>query len=103
MVKLTKTLAKGWLADVSQEKQFWCTDGVYLKNLSELQSALVTMRPETFRDHLNEAKNDFSNWVRDVIGDEQLSRELLKSKTQAQTAKTVADRISILQSKINTG
>jgi len=45
-------------------------------------------------------KNDFSNWVRDVIGDEKLSRDLQKSTTQAQAAKSVADRVTWLKSKI---
>jgi hypothetical protein len=100
VVKITKAMAKGWLADVPQEKQFWCTDGHFLKNLAELKAALETMSQDTFGSHSNETKNDFSNWIRDVIADEQLANDLLKSKTQAQTAKTVADRITLLQSKI---
>jgi hypothetical protein len=100
MVRIAKSVAEERLGDVSQEKQFWCHDGRYLKNLEELEVALEQMTEETFRYHSNEAKSDFSNWVRDVIGDEKLSRDLQKSTTQAQAAKSVVDRVTWLKGKI---
>jgi len=100
MVKVTKTIAEGWLADVPQEKRFWCSDGRVLKNLAELEAALKEMSEETFRYHSSESKSDFSNWVRDVIGDEKLSGDLRKSTTRAQAAKSVASRIAWLRSKV---
>jgi len=100
MVGITKSIAEKRLGDVSQEKQFWCHDGRYLKNLQELEAALEQMAEETFRYHVNETKSDFSNWVRDVIGDEKLSRDLQKSTTRTQTAKKVSERIALLNMKI---
>ena len=100
MVRITKSVAEERLGDVSQEKQFWCHDGRYLKNLEELEVALEQMTEETFCYHSNEAKSDFGNWVRNVIGDEKLSRDLQKSATQAQAAKSVAERITWLKGKI---
>jgi hypothetical protein len=101
MVRVTKSVAKERLGDVSQEKQFWCCDERYVKNLPELKAALEQMTEETFRYHSNETKNDFSNWVRDVIGDEKLSRDLQKSTTREQAAKSVAERIIWLKNKIS--
>jgi len=103
VVKITKAIARERLADVSQDKQFWCSDGRVLKNLPELKLALEQMSEETFRYHSSEMKSDFSNWVRDVIGDDNLSRDLQKSKTQAQAAKVVGDRIAWLKNKIEAG
>jgi hypothetical protein len=100
MVPITKSVAEKWLGKVSQEERFWCVDGRYLNNLEELESALGQMTEETFRQHSNEAKNDFSNWVREVIGDEKLSKDLQKSVTQAQAAKSVANRVKFLKSKV---
>ena len=100
MVKMTKSAAEERLGDVSQDKRFWCHDGRYLKNLQELEGALEQMTDETFRYHSNETKRDFSNWVRDVFGDEKLSRDLQKSTTQAQAAKSVTERITWLKAKI---
>jgi len=99
MVRITKTVAEKLLADVPQEKRFWCSDGRALRNLPELETALKGMSEETFRYHSNETKSDFSNWVYDVIGDEKLARDLRKSTTQTQAAKSVADRIAWLKGK----
>jgi len=99
MVKITKAVAEKMLGDVPREKSFWCSDGRVLRNLRELEAALRDMGEETFGHHSSETHNDFSNWVRDVIGDEKLSRDLRKSATRVQAAKKVADRIAWLQSK----
>ena len=87
------------LGDVAQEKQFYSADGRYLKNMPELELALRDMGDETFSYHSSDVKKDFSNWVRDVIGDDKLSRDLLKSANRAQAAKSVADRIAWLRGK----
>ena len=102
LVKITGAIAKAWLADVPQEKRFWCSDGQVMKNLPELEAALKQMSEDTFRYHSNETKSDFGNWVRDVIGDEKLSRDLQKSSTRLQAIKSVADRLACLRSKIET-
>ena len=78
MVRMTKSVSEGRLGDVPLDKQFWCCDGRYLKNLGELEAALEGMTDDTFRCHVKETKSDFSNWVRDVIGDEKLARDLQK-------------------------
>ncbi len=100
MVKLTKAIAIKKLADVPQEKQFWCSDGQYLLNLSALETALRQISDETFCYHSNETKCDFSHWVRDVIGDDKLANDLQKSHTQTQAAKAVANRVAWLKSKV---
>jgi hypothetical protein len=99
MVKITKAIAREKLANVPLDKQFWCADGRIFKNLSELAAGLEQISEETFRSHANETKNDFSNWVRDVISDETLASDLRKSRSRAQAAKVVADRIAWLKSK----
>jgi len=99
MVKITKSMAAKRLGDVAKEKKFWCYDGRYLKNLQELEEALEQMADETFRYHVNDTKSDFSNWVRDVIGDDKLSRDLNKSTNRVQAARCVASRITWLKQK----
>ncbi len=87
MVRITKTVAENRLGNVPQGKEFWCRDGQVLKSLPQLGVALKQMDEEAFRHHSSESRNDFSNWVRDVIGDEKLSQDLLKSATQTQAPK----------------
>ena len=97
MAKITRAVAEQRLGDVPQDRQFWCSDGRILKNLPELRVALEQMTDETFRYHSNDAKNDFSNWVRDVIGDDELAADLRKSNVRVQAAKIVADRVGWLR------
>jgi Domain of unknown function (DUF5679) len=91
---VTKALNKSWLANVPEDKVFWCHDGRVMKNLEELGTGLQQMAEETFRYHVTEQRNDFSKWVQDVIGDYELSTELKNSGTKNQAAKVVADRIA---------
>lgn len=99
MVKITQSMSRKKLEDVDQDKQFWCSDGRVLKNLTDLKVALEQMSADTFRYHSNEAKNDFSNWTMDVFGDKKLAMDLRKSTTQTQAAKCVADKIAWLMGK----
>jgi len=99
MVKITNKIADSMLGEVAQEKRFYCADGKYLKSLPELKFALEEMSDEIYSYHSNEVKTDFSNWVREVIGDAKLSRDLLKSASRTQAVKYVADRVTWLQNK----
>jgi len=100
IIKVTREMAMARLADAPQDKRFWCADGRTLKNLVELEVALSEMSDETFRYHSNETKSDFSNWVRDVIGDEKLASDLKRSANRLEAKKSVAERIAWLKSKL---
>ena len=100
MAKMTKRKATMLLADVPDDKRFWCADGKALKNLAELKSALNEMSAETFAFHSGEWRNDFANWVRDVIGDKTLASDLGKLLNRTETAKRVASRVAFLSSKL---
>ena len=99
MIKVTSSVAEKRLGDAPAEKRFLCHDGRVLKNMLELEGDLRDMKDETFRYHANEGKNDFSRWIADVIGDEKLSRDMLKSATSSQAARSVASRIAWLKGK----
>jgi hypothetical protein len=100
MVKLSKAMAETRLGDVAVEKQFFCQDGQVFKNLRELEAALMEMSVGTYQQHASASKNDFSNWVNQVIGDDKLSRDLLKSKGPVQAGRSVANRVAWLESKL---
>ena len=102
MVRVTSSIAEKMLGDVPEDKRFWCCDGKVIKNVRELVTLLQGMSEETFRSHSTDTGSDFVNWVRDVIGDEKLARDLLSSRNRFQAAKRVADRIAWLESKLVT-
>ena len=87
------------LRDVAQDKVFWCRDGRLLKNLDELAAALQEMSDETYHHHVTGEKNDFSNWVWDVIGDATLAAELYRAISCNTAAEVVRIRLAQLRTK----
>ncbi len=88
--------AQKFLSMVPEGHVFWCHDGRVLKNMNELAEALSTMADETFAYHSNVGEKDFSKWVRDVIGDEKLAKDLENALDRNQAARIVTSRIDIL-------
>lgn len=70
-----------------EETSFWVADGKILNSLVALHEALQVMDRATFAHHVSNDKNDFAEWVKDVLGDTSCATELKKTKTLA-TAKT---------------
>jgi len=92
--------AEKMLGKVPDQHVFRCSDGRIMTNMQELADALTDMSEETFAYHSNEQKQDFSNWVRDVMGDQKLARDLAKSINRLQAAKRVEDRVAFLSTKL---
>lgn len=90
-------LDKSWLDEVPEDKVFFCHDGRVVKNLEELSNALRKMSADTYRYHASREKNDFSSWIRDVIGDATLAGELVKTATNTTAARKVEMRLHSLQ------
>ena len=55
------------------------------------------MSDETYSYHVNEEKFDFSMWVKDVIGDDDLANNLESATTRAQAARYVSNRLAQLK------
>jgi len=100
IVRISKEEANRRLGDVPDDKRFWCQDGKVVKNIKELEKALNDTSDDIFHYHAGEGRNDFSNWVRDVVGDNKLANDLSKAKSRIQASKAVAQRISFLKSKL---
>lgn len=96
---VTKDEARKYLCDVAPEQCFWVNNGPVLKNLEELANFLPEMSEDTFRHHVNSEKNDFSNWVKDIIGDQKLADNLLSSSTRESALKKVMSRLNSLRKK----
>ncbi len=87
------------LVKVPAENVFWCHDGRVFADINELAEGLAAMSDETFAYHSNLERQDFSKWVRDVIGDEQLAIDLMRATNRLQAAEYVASRIALLAGK----
>lgn len=96
----TKEEAKKYLCDVAPEQCFWVNNGPILKNLEELANYFPEISDEMFNYHVSSEKNDFSNWVRDVIGDAKLANDLLSPKNKESAAKKITNRLNSLKKKV---
>jgi hypothetical protein len=99
--KITKQDAKKLLANVPDYRSFWCNDGRIFRNMRDLSAGLASMSVNTFAYHLNEDRNDFSNWLKDSVGDEQLAADLENPISRREAAKTVKERVLFLDSLLS--
>ncbi len=99
MAGTLKEQAQKFLSKVPEEYVFLCQDGRVLRDMNELAEALSAMTDETFAYHSNVEKKDFTNWVRDIIGDEKLATDLEKATSRAQAAKQASSRVGFLSRK----
>ncbi len=89
----TKKSVKKRVAKAPVEFVFWCHDGNVFMDLDELARGLKNMTDETYVYHSNGLKHDFSSWVRDVIGDEQLADELEMALNRLEAVTCIEARI----------
>lgn len=99
MKTVSKADARKFLADVPDYQLFWLNDGSVLKSLNELNTALTKMKADVFMHHVNKERNDFANWILDVIGDKELAQSIRKLKSKAGIKKKVAARLRVLKRK----
>ena len=87
------------LADASPEQCFWVNNGPVIKNLSEMADSLACMNDDIFKHHVNKEKNDFGNWVRDVLKDAELADEIAGIKSKERILKKMQSRLKKLEIK----
>jgi hypothetical protein len=92
--KASKTI----LADCNPEVSFWVCNGTVLRNIYELASNLEKMPEDAFSYHVNNEKNDFANWIRDILGDKELADMLSKTRDQKKYLETIRKRIKSVES-----
>ena len=61
---------------IRPENYFFLSDGRVLKDLFELAETLETMNNDVFCHHVNDFRNDFSNWINDIFDESQLADEI---------------------------
>ncbi len=100
MAKILREDAAKLLGPVPAVFTFKCNDGSDFRSVRDLGSALTSMAAEVYGHHVSEDKSDFSAWVKHVIGDEKLARDLSKSTTPYQAEKSVKSRVAFLETKL---
>jgi len=68
--------------EVAEHHYFFLKSGESVKSLSELKDKLVHIDDETFSHHVSDYKNDFANWIEDVLKNQTLANEIRFADTK---------------------
>ncbi|MBI2580208.1 hypothetical protein HYV85_00170 [Candidatus Woesearchaeota archaeon] len=101
--KVPAALAKSILAKVPFQISFWLCTNENLRSLSALSAALQKADDEVFRYHVNRDKNDFEVWIREVIKDKDLAREIARVKTKETLVRKITERVEDLTGVVKRG
>ena len=97
MKDATTLEAKRYLATVFPEwKAFWFNKGPIARNMKELAAVLPGVPSVMYNYHVSGSKNDLAAWVKDVLGDAELAKELKGAKTAKDAADLVNKRLKQL-------
>ena len=98
---MEKNKGEGFLLDVAPSNFFILSHGVKIKNLVELAESLRTISDKVFEHHVNSYKNDFSNWIRDVIKDNELADNISKARSKNEIIDLIEKKISEVKERNN--
>ena len=82
----SKTAIKKKLKKEIAEKHFFVlVTGEKLRNIKELADTLENIDNFHYQHHVNENKNDFANWIRDVFEEFDLAEKIKTAKNKNHT------------------
>ncbi len=93
-VKQKVSSSPAFVRDVEPEFSFWLCDGRVVRNTAQLADAAATMSDDTYSFHANERKNDFADWIRDIIKDEALAYSVRKAKDRKEMESAIKNSIN---------
>ncbi len=99
MAVRTKHDAEKVLSDIEGDQRFFCNDGCILGNLQQLAECLAHINDYSYGYHVSSEKNDFSKWIRDVLGDDKLARDISRAQNHIEAAEIVKARLAWIQNK----
>ena len=73
----------------STQHYFYLNNGKKLKNIAELMESLKDMDQDLFSFHVNEQRNDFASWVRDVFEEKELARRISRARYPSSMLKSI--------------
>lgn len=87
------TIKRSILGEAPEEYHFILKDGKKLKNVFELVDSLKDMHEEVFREHVNEVRNDFANWLEDIFNERSLAEELKAIEDRFETERKLTKKL----------
>ena len=89
--------AKRILGKVSLPNAFWLCTNENLRSLGEIVQALRSVNDDVFRYHVTRDRNDFETWIRDIVLDRELARDIARVKTKETLIRKIEERANSLE------
>jgi len=86
-VKKEETPTEKFKKDVPPDKILHLHNDMLVVNPKSLYSEIEAMKETDFKFHVNENKNDFADWIRNAVNDEELADNLAQAKTKEEIMK----------------
>lgn len=83
LIKKRVVRAKPVLVCVDGEHCFWTHGGAVLSTLRDLRNELNSMTDEEYQYHANVDKNDFADWVENILCDDACAKGLRRARRRA--------------------
>jgi len=77
---------------MDKEKMFYVIDGQVASDVNDLLKAINTMQENAYIYHANKQKNDFSNWLRDVLNEKEIA-EKIRTSSQKEAVKILEEHL----------
>jgi hypothetical protein len=74
---------------VEPHHEFVLSNGMHINNLQQLADELKSMDRTVYNNHVNDKKNDFSCWVKDVMGLEKLAKNLKSAQSKEHMSRLI--------------
>ncbi|MBN1274764.1 hypothetical protein JXA12_00520 [Candidatus Woesearchaeota archaeon] len=85
------------LQRAGQRELFHLQNGLDITSLRDLVLQLRMMEQSTFQHHVNEERNDFATWIKEVFGDETLADSITDEQDKNRMADTVESHLLELE------
>jgi hypothetical protein len=87
------------ISDVPPGLEFWTCHGTIVRNIYELVETIKSLNDYAFRYHVNDdnEKNDFADWIYDVVGDTVLAHLLKDVLDKDKYVHMIEERIKQLE------
>ena len=77
------------LTHAEGDLRFWVFEGPVLSDLNDLRDALRSINDIQYSYHVNQDKNDFAQWVEDVLHESELGRKLRNYRSRKSALKMI--------------
>lgn len=78
----------------NSEQYFYTCDNTALKNIKEMLEWMKNSTDESFSNHINSDKNDFTGWVLTILKDGVLSKKIDKLKDREEVVRAIENRLA---------